>query len=184
MKRAFTLFETTIGRCGIAWCDDTVVATHLPEASPAATSARLAARARAVEGEPPETIRRGIRAITALLEGQPVDLSFISCDLRGVDPFAAEVYAITRTIPPGETLTYGDIAATLGDKLLARDVGRALGRNRLPIIIPCHRVVGAGGKLIGFSAQGGTETKRRLLVIEGADFSEPEPPSDQLQLPL
>ena len=110
--------------------------------------------------------------MTALLGGEKTDLTDITCDFSGVDPFAAKVYAATRAIPAGETLTYGAIALQLGDKQLARDVGRALGRNPLPIIVPCHRVIGANDKLTGFSAYGGVEIKRRMLAIEGARIGE------------
>ncbi len=162
------LFPTPLGDCGIAWRDNAVVATQLPEKTSAATAARLAARTGASDGEPPPEIGRAIASITALLEGQQADLTEIACDFRGVDSFAAEVYAATRCIPAGETRTYGAIALQLGGKQLARDVGRALGRNPLPIIVPCHRVVGANDKLTGFSAYGGIETKRKMLSIEGA----------------
>ena len=165
----YALFPTAIGACGVAWSGETVAATHLPETSPAATAARLAARAPgAVEGEPPAAIRGAMAAMAALLDGETADLAFIVCDFSRVDPFAAGVYALTRAIPPGETLTYGDIAQRLGDKRLAQAVGRALGRNPFPIIVPCHRVMGANGRLTGFSASGGVETKLRMLAIEGA----------------
>lgn len=180
----FSLFPTPLGDCGIAWDSDTVVATHLPETSSAATAARLAARTRAIAGEPPVLVRRAIQSITALLEGERTDLSFIPCDFRSIDPFAGEVYTMTRAIPHGETLTYGAVASRLGDKLLARKVGQVLGRNPLPIIVPCHRVVGANGRLTGFSAHGGVETKLRLLVIERALIGEPEGLSGQLPLAL
>jgi len=92
----------------------------------------------------------------------------VACDPGEVGAFSEKVYAITRAIPAGETLTYGDVALQLGDKLLAQRVGQILGRNPIPIIIPCHRVVGASGKLTGFSATGGIETKLKMLEIEGA----------------
>jgi methylated-DNA-[protein]-cysteine S-methyltransferase len=168
MMVRFSLFPTPIGACGIAWSGDAVVATHLPEASQAKTAARLAARAGATEGEPPDAIQRAISSITALLEGEGTDLNFVACDFSRVDAFAAKVYAATRAIPPGETQSYGAIAVQLGDKSLAQSVGRALGRNPFPIIVPCHRVVGANGRLTGFSANGGVETKLRMLVIERA----------------
>lgn len=171
MKR-FTLFATALGDCGIAWCGDAVVATHLPERTSAATAVRLAGRTGASEGEPPSAIRRAIRSMTALLEGQKTDLTFIACDFSGIDPFATRVYAATRAIPAGQTLTYGAIASRLGDKQLAREVGAALARNPLPIIVPCHRVVGADHRLVGFSAAGGVETKLRMLATEGARFGE------------
>ncbi|TQV78915.1 methylated-DNA--[protein]-cysteine S-methyltransferase [Exilibacterium tricleocarpae] len=167
-----TLFPTPVGDCGIAWYGDKVIATCLPEVASAATAARLTARTGSKWGEPPARIRRAIRSITGLLEGKRTDLSFIVCDFSGVGPFPKKVYAATRTIPAGETLTYGDIASRLGDKLLARKVGQVLGRNPFPIIVPCHRVIGANGRLTGFSAHGGTETKLKLLTIEGASIGE------------
>ena len=168
----FSLFPTPIGACGIAWRSDAIVATHLPERTPSATAARLAARTRASEGEPPPGIRGAIASITALLGGAKTDLSHIACDFSGVDPFATKVYGVTRAIQAGETRTYGAIALQLGDKQLARSVGRALGRNPLPIIVPCHRVIGANGKLTGFSAYGGVATKLEMLTIEGARIGE------------
>ncbi len=164
----FILFPTTIGDCCIAWRDDVVVATSLPEKTPAATAARVVKRTGARRAKPPLTIDRAIQSIVALLEGEKADLSFITCDLGEVDAFAEKVYAVTCAIPAGETLTYGDVALRLGNKLFAQRVGQALGRNPIPIIVPCHRVVGANGKLTGFSAPGGIETKLKMLEIEGA----------------
>lgn len=172
----FALFATTIGACGIAWEGDAVIATHLPERTEAGTAARLLARTPALAANAratpaaaqPRSIRRAIADMTVLLEGAPADLRSISCDLTTVEPFAQRVYGIARDIPPGTTCSYGEIAERLGDKQLARSVGTALGRNPLPIIVPCHRVVGADGKLTGFSAHGGLETKLKMLAIEGA----------------
>jgi methylated-DNA-[protein]-cysteine S-methyltransferase len=164
----FALFPTPLGECGIAWRGDIVVATCLPFENAAETERRLAARSGGTKGEPPPAIQRAIAAITALLEGKKTDLNFIACDFVGVDPFAAKIYDLTRAIPAGETLTYGAIASRLGDKLLAQRVGQALGRNPFPIVVPCHRVVGANAKLTGFSAPGGVATKLRMLAIEGA----------------
>jgi len=169
----FALFPTPLGGCGIAWRGDAVVATFLPERTDAATAARLTARIGATRGELPAPIHRAIQSILALLEGDRADLSFIACDFSECDPFAAKVFALTRTIPAGETLTYGDVASRLGDKQLARKVGQALGRNPFPIIVPCHRVIGAGGRLTGFSAVGGIETILKLLAIEGVSIGEP-----------
>jgi methylated-DNA-[protein]-cysteine S-methyltransferase len=168
----FSLFPTSLGDCGIAWCGDTVVATHLPDRSSADTAGRLAARTGATKGEPPPAIRYAIASITALLDGDRTDLTFIACDFSRIDPFATKVYVATRAIPAGETTTYGAIALQIGDKLLAQNVGRALGRNPFPIIVPCHRVVGSNDKLIGFSANGGVKTKLKMLAIEGARIGE------------
>lgn len=178
----FSLFHTPLGHCGIAWRNAVVVATRLPDKSPDETGRRLAARTGGTEDKPPAAIRGAIAAITALLEGERTDLKFIDCDFEGVDPFAARVYAATRAIPPGETSTYGAIAAQLGDKQFARSVGQALGNNPLPILVPCHRVVGAGGKLTGFSAAGGIATKLKMLAIEGAQVGDAPGLFDDLPL--
>ena len=116
------------------------------------------------------------KRITALLRGEPCDLGSIDLDMSDVPEFHCRVYAVARTIPPGRTLTYGDVAARLGEPGAARAVGQALGRNPFAIIVPCHRVVAAGGRLGGFSAGGGAVTKRRILAIEGAGRDEPTLP--------
>ena len=109
------------------------------------------------------------------MTGKPVDLLDAPIDIARVPEFNARVYAIARAIPPGETLTYGEIATRLGDRLLARDVGAAMGANPWPIVVPCHRVTAAGGKLGGFSARGGVNTKLKLLTIEGAAIATAPP---------
>lgn len=169
----FALFPTAIGPCGMAWAGATILATHLPDTSDEATREQLKRRSGVTqERHPSVEARSAIAAITALLEGARVDLGFIACDFSRLDPFSANVYRIARAIPPGETLTYGAIAAELGDKRLAQAVGHALGRNPWPIIVPCHRVLGANNRLTGFSASGGTRTKLRMLAIEGARLGE------------
>ncbi len=168
----FTLFPTPLGDCAIAWRDESVTATQLPEVEPQATAARIAARTGASQEAPPRFIQEAICAITALLEGDRTDLNFIPCDFSGLDAFSVDVYKVTRAIPAGKTLTYGAIAEQLGEKQLSRSVGQALGRNPLPVIVPCHRVMGAGGKLTGFSATGGVTLKLKLLDIERANSSQ------------
>jgi methylated-DNA-[protein]-cysteine S-methyltransferase len=116
---------------------------------------------------------QAIAGMIGLLEGDAVDLRDVVVDLEGVPDFARRVYMIAREIEPGATRTYGSIATELGDRMLAQEVGQALGRNPVPVIIPCHRVLAANGKLGGFSAPGGSETKRRMLMIEGALPNEP-----------
>ena len=161
-------FATAIGRCGIAWSDRGVVGVQLPEASEAATRARLQRRfPDASEASPTPSIQAAIDGIVALLAGEDAgDLSGIELDLRAVPSFNAAVYRVARTIPPGETLTYGEIAGRLNDPDAARAVGQALGANPIPIIVPCHRVLAAGGRAGGFSAPGGVMTKLKLLEIE------------------
>lgn len=113
-----------------------------------------------------------VDGIVALLRGEAIDLLAIELDMERVPPFHRRVYEVARTVPPGKTLSYGEIAARLGDPGVARAVGQALGRNPCPIIVPCHRVLAAGGKIGGFSANGGVTTKLRLLLIEGARMND------------
>ena len=165
------VFATAIGGVGIAWGRAGVVGVFLPEASEAATRRRIARRfPYAREVAPPAEVQRAIDAITSLLRGERTDLRGIALDMRGVPELHRRVYEIARTIPPGETLAYGELAARLGDKQLARDVGQALAKNPFSIVVPCHRVLAANGKLGGFSARGGTETKLRMLSIEGVQM--------------
>lgn len=170
----FILFDTAIGRCGIAWSAAGIVALQLPEASEDATRARLRKFCpAAAEGPPPAAVEAAIAEVCALLRGGPADLSGIVLDMAGVPDFERRVYAVAQEIPPGETLTYGAVAARLGAPGAARAVGRALGRNPFALVVPCHRVVAAGGAMGGFSAGGGVATKRRILAIEGAGPAQP-----------
>lgn len=164
----FCLFSTSLGDCGIAWRGDMVIATRLPDVEPDLTKRSLARGTGGGEGNPSDTIQRAIKAIQLLLDGERKDLSFIHCDMKHAKPFALRVYDVARAIPVGKTMTYGIIAEQLGDKQLSQKVGQILGRNPLPIIVPCHRVLGANGKLTGFSATGGIKTKLKMLEIEGA----------------
>lgn len=164
----FALFDTPIGRCGVAWSAQGIAAVQLPQQSETQTRKRLAQRGATQEAVPPPPVAAAILAMTLLLEGEKRDLADIAVDLRAVPDFNREVYAIARGIPPGATLTYGDIAKRLGGVELSRDVGQALGRNPCPIVVPCHRVLAAGGKPGGFSANGGVTTKLKMLEIEGA----------------
>jgi methylated-DNA-[protein]-cysteine S-methyltransferase len=170
----FALFETAIGHCAIIWSAHGVVGVQLPEVDARATRARTVRRFPAAQEEAPTpAVQRAIDGIVALLRGEPIDLTGVIIDNERTPEFNARVYAIARTIPPGQTLTYGEVAERLGDRLLAREVGTALGQNPCPIIMPCHRVLAAGGKTGGFSASGGVVTKLRLLTIEGAQPNGP-----------
>jgi methylated-DNA-[protein]-cysteine S-methyltransferase len=150
---AYALFDTDIGRCGLAWGPRGVLGVQLPEKSEMTTRMRLLRHCpNADEADPPKTIARGIEDIQALLAGSKKTL---------------------RAITPGTTRTYGDIARAIGDASSARAVGQALSRNPFAIVVPCHRVVGADFKLVGFSATGGIATKLKLLQIEGWRAAEP-----------
>lgn len=165
----FTLFDTAIGRCAIAWAVRGIVAVQLPQPSEAQTRVRLKQRYLDLEeAAPPAAVQHAIERIVALLQGVPADLSEIDLDLNDCPDFNRQVYAIARSIPPGSTRTYGDIAKQLGGVELSRQVGTALGQNPCPILVPCHRVLAAGGKPGGFSANGGVVTKLKMLAIEGA----------------
>ena len=164
----FAIFDTAIGRCGIAWGARGVAGVQLPEAGESEIRTRLLHRFPAAgEMPPPAEVQSAVDCIRALLRGEASDLSIIALDMSQVPAFHRRVYEAARTIPPGMTLSYGEIAAQIGAPGAARAVGQALGRNPFPIVVPCHRVLAAGGKIGGFSAQGGVATKRRMLAIEG-----------------
>jgi len=169
----FTLFDTPIGTCAIAWNEHGVATVQLPEATAGAGRARMKRRfPDALEQAPPPDVQRAVDAIVALLRGEFTDLTFIVLDTAGIEPFNRRVYDLARRIPPGRTMTYGEIAMRLGAPGSARAVGQALGRNPFPIVVPCHRVLAAGGGMGGFSAPGGVDTKRRMLAIEGVSVGE------------
>jgi methylated-DNA-[protein]-cysteine S-methyltransferase len=175
MSSAFALFDTTIGRCGIAGGDRGVVGVQLPESGgEARTRARVLRRfPDAHEASPPSEVQEAIDGMVDLLRGGASDLSSAALDMDGVPEFNRRVYEVARSIPPGATLTYGEVAGRLGDRGAARTVGRALGQNPFALIVPCHRVLAAGGGIGGFSAGGGVTTKRRLLTIEDGGRSTP-----------
>ncbi|HEY1089794.1 MAG TPA: methylated-DNA--[protein]-cysteine S-methyltransferase [Burkholderiaceae bacterium] len=165
----FHCFDTALGCCGIAWNDSGLICgSQLPEESPAATRDRMRVRfPQARESaELPATVQQAVAAVQALLRGELNDLRHILLDESGCAEFNRQVHALTRAIPVGQTRTYGEIAAALGQPGAARAVGRAEGSNPFAPIVPCHRVMGAGGVGTGFSAHGGVETKLRLLAIE------------------
>jgi methylated-DNA-[protein]-cysteine S-methyltransferase len=173
MTKDFAIFETAIGPCGIVWGIHGIVGVQLPEATKARTRGRLQKRFRnAREAPPPPKIAAVIEDIVSLLDGKKADFSDAPVDIKTLPEFNRRVYEITSAIPPGATMTYGEIAAKLGEEpQAARDVGQALGENPVPLIIPCHRVLAANGKSGGYSGSGGVKTKLRLLTIEGAKLS-------------
>ncbi|MCW5652412.1 methylated-DNA--[protein]-cysteine S-methyltransferase [Hydrogenophaga sp.] len=164
------LFPTAIGECGIAWGPGGVLAVQLPEPEAARTRARLLAGLPVLpEVTPPDAVRTAIEGVQALLAGRTrSDLREITLDMRRLTPFQRQVYECVRAIPPGETRTYGEVAQALGDPGLARAIGQAMGHNPFAPVVPCHRVLAAGGRPGGFSASGGARTKLRMLAIEGA----------------
>jgi methylated-DNA-[protein]-cysteine S-methyltransferase len=167
--RGYSIFDTGIGRCGVAWSDAGIVGVQLPEAREIETRKRLyKLYPDAREQRPPGAVGLAIEGIVALLRGEPVDLCDVALDLNGVAAFHARVYAFTRGIPRGETITYGEIASKLRLSGAVHSVAQALARNPFVIIVPCHRVLEAGGYADRISPHGGSISKRRLLSIEGA----------------
>lgn len=163
----FAIFDTALGHCGIVWTDAGIAGVNLPEGSEEKTRERTRMRfPEAEESKPAPHVQKIIREIVALVAGEKIDLTHVALDHAPLPAFSKQVYEIVRTIPIGETLTYGDIAKKLGDVALSREVGQAMGRNPTPIIMPCHRVVASSGKTGGFSAPGGVDTKMKLLSIE------------------
>jgi methylated-DNA-[protein]-cysteine S-methyltransferase len=170
--RQFCFFDTAIGSCALVWQEGRIIAAQLPERDEEAARRRLTRRhPEAEEVEPPAIIAAAIAEIVALLAGERRDLSHLPIDLGATPEFNQRVYQVALSIPPGETLTYGEVAARIGEAGAARAVGVALGQNPIPIIVPCHRVLAANGKTGGFSADGGVETKLRILTIEKARTS-------------
>ena len=162
LEPSIVAFETPLGTCALRWTDAGIASVRLP-------SPRTAGLPRVEDHAAiPPAVGAAIDGIVAVLGGNTVDLGFVILDEHGIDPLRRAVYAATRTIRPGTTATYGDVARAIGRPDAARDVGAALARNPFPIVVPCHRVLGANGRLTGFSAPGGLETKRRMLELEGA----------------
>jgi len=164
----FALFDTPIGRSGIAWDGVVIEGTMLREARVGDTRRRLHDRfGGASEETPPPAIRDVIERMVASLRGEADDLVDVPLDLDALPRFRRRVLELVRTIPAGETLSYGEVAAAVGSPGAARAVGQALGRNPFPIVIPCHRVLAAGGHIGGFTAQGGVSVKVKMLAAEG-----------------
>jgi methylated-DNA-[protein]-cysteine S-methyltransferase len=172
MTLGFTVFETSLGWCALAWSEAGIVRGWLPVESETAARASVARRcAEAVEADPPGFVADAVAGVKALMAEGTADLNHIRLDLADIPPLHERIYEIARAIPPGEVLTYGEVAERAGDKNLAREVGRALGLNPFPPIVPCHRILAASGKTGGFSAPGGVDTKMRLLNVEKARTS-------------
>jgi methylated-DNA-[protein]-cysteine S-methyltransferase len=175
------LFDTALGECGVAWNSRGLVGVQLPEKDRGQTELRLAVKCRSTDAaDVPPWVQSVISDIQRYLAGQPVDFSAVTVDLGGIDDFRQKLYAALRGIGPGRTVTYGELAKQLGLTGWegARDVGEAMGKNPLPIVIPCHRVLAAGGKPGGFSAYGGTGTKQKLLALEGVSLGKDEKGTD------
>jgi len=167
-ERGYTIFNTALGRCGIAWSQSGIVGVQLPEAREIETRKRLfLLYPDAREQRPPPNVETAIEGIVALLRGEPGDLSDVTLDMSGIHAFSVRVYGFMRGIPRGETRTYGEVAASLRFPAAVRSVAQAIARNPFVIIVPCHRVLEAGRYADQISPYGGAISKRRLLSIDG-----------------
>ena len=170
----YTLFDTALGTCGVAWSEVGLARMQLPGANMRDTELRLCRFPGFTPATPPDAVARVIAGLQAHMSGETTDFSWVEVDLEGIGAPSRNIYLAAREIAWGRTLSYGELAGRAGMAGAARDVGQALSRNRLAIVVPCHRVVGSGEKLGGFSAYGGPETKLRLLALEGAHPGAPQ----------
>jgi methylated-DNA-[protein]-cysteine S-methyltransferase len=180
----YYVFETAAGFCTIAWSSAGIARFHLPTSTAEATERSLLRRLVDAEAAtPPAEVSAVIEAAKRYFAGEKVDFSDVSLDLGAQDELFRKIYAATRRLGYGQTTTYGSIAKELGaGPEGARDVGQAMAKNPVPLIIPCHRVLAAGGKLGGFSAPGGATTKQRMLEMEGRPAEPPKPAQGTLGL--
>ena len=161
----YHLFETRLGLCGIAWSDQGITRFRLPDTERGAVEKSFGIKARPTE--PPPNISAAVAEAKRYFGGERIDFSALGLDLASVEPFRRTIYDTLRAVGWGETVTYGELAKRAGAPGAAQEVGVAMARNPVPLIIPCHRVLAAGGKIGGFSAPGRTETKQRMLALEG-----------------
>jgi methylated-DNA-[protein]-cysteine S-methyltransferase len=176
-EQLYCVFETAMGFCAIAWSEAAVTRFQLPTRSAEGAERLMRRRAFGAEpGAPPGDTAAIVAAAKRYFDGEETDFSHVRLDLAGGNPFFAEIYAALRRVGWGRTTTYGALAKEVGaGREAARDVGEAMGKNPAPLIIPCHRVLAAGGKIGGFSAPGGSKTKMRMLELEGVQIGPPEP---------
>jgi methylated-DNA-[protein]-cysteine S-methyltransferase len=172
----YHVFETTMGFCAIAWSEAGIVRFQLPVRSAEAADRLMHRRAPGAEPEtPPEDVATVVATAKRYFDGEETDFSRVRLDLAGEDAFFTQIYAALRRVGWGRTTSYGALAKEVGaGREAARDVGEAMAKNPAPLIIPCHRVLAAGGRIGGFSAPGGSRTKMRMLELEGVRVGPPE----------
>jgi methylated-DNA-[protein]-cysteine S-methyltransferase len=174
--RRYCVFDTAMGFCAIAWSDRGVVRFQLPVKSAEAAARLIRRRAPDAEpGAPPDEVAPVVATAKGYFAGEETDFSEVRLDLEGGDAFFTQIYEALRRVGWGRTTTYGALAKEVGaPREAAREVGEAMAKNPAPLIIPCHRVLAAGGKIGGFSAPGGATTKKRMLELEGVRLARPE----------
>jgi methylated-DNA-[protein]-cysteine S-methyltransferase len=173
----YVVFETASGFCGIAWSAMGITRFQLPTKSAEATERLLRRRVPGAEpGAPTPAAAEAIAAVKRYFDGEETDFSGFALDLGEQGAFFKQVYEAARRVGWGHTTTYGALTKELGaGREAARDVGQAMAKNPVPLIIPCHRVLAAGGKIGGFSAPGGSAAKLRMLALEGVQIEQPRP---------
>jgi len=170
------VLETVIGFMGIAWSEKGLIRLCLPERSRESVERRLMRHAGvSADTKQPQWVVDLIASIKAYAAGEDVDFSGVPVDLDGIDDFRLAIYDAARKLGYGETTTYGELAKRAGQPGLPRETGAALGANPVPLVIPCHRILAAGGKIGGFSAPGGSATKEKMLAMEGVRVGPPPP---------
>lgn len=169
------IFATALGFAGIAWTDAGLTRLCLPQArrEPIAQQLFRHGDVADAQSEPPQWVAEAMASISAYAEGKRTEFDSVPVDLAGMDAFHLAIYAATRALAYGQTTTYGELAKRAGHAGLARETGAALGANPVPLVIPCHRVLAAGGRIGGFSAPGGAATKERMLALEGVRIGPP-----------
>ncbi|HYZ34749.1 MAG TPA: methylated-DNA--[protein]-cysteine S-methyltransferase [Crenalkalicoccus sp.] len=180
----YVIFETAGGFCGIAWNEVGITRFQLPAQSAEATEKTLLRRLPGAQpGRPTPAVSEVITAVRRYFDGEAIDFSDVKLDLADQDPFVRRIYDATRRVGWGRTTTYGTLARELGaGPEMAVEVGQAMARNPVPLIVPCHRVLAAGGKIGGFSAPGGSTAKQRMLRMEGVDIAPPRSSQASLEL--
>jgi O-6-methylguanine DNA methyltransferase len=167
MPLYYTLIPTALGPLGLGWSDAGIRHIYLPEATPDATARRLEAKGYAKRRKVAKHLDHSAKRIAQHLRGRPVDLDEVMLDLAHLPETRKQIYTTLRRVPRGTTLTYGELAERAGMPGTQQSVGTAMGENPCPIVIPCHRVLPAGGKLGHYSGPGGAVTKAQILRIEG-----------------
>ncbi len=179
-RHGSTIVDTRLGFAGIAWSEAGLTRLCLFQSDRAAVERRLDrlgfAGRRTMESALPGWVDRLVADIKAYAEGETVDFSWVPVDLAGTDEFSRAIYDAARRLAFGETTTYGELARRAGHAGLPRETGQALGANPVPLVIPCHRILAAGGKIGGFSAPGGSTAKERMLALEGVRVGPPPAP--------
>jgi methylated-DNA-[protein]-cysteine S-methyltransferase len=154
---AATSFDTPFGRCAIAWEGGVITGFSLPPT-------------RCRSERPPPWVTGIISRVQRHLTGEMQEFADLPYSWATVSDFQRKVYRAALSVKPGQTATYGQLAAASGHPSMSREVGRALGQNPWPLLIPCHRFIGADGRMTGFSSPGGIKAKLRLLALEGAQL--------------